>query len=54
MENKFTLNVEKALEEKRKQQIQFYIENGRPSSVFALLIKHFEDEIKSNEQRNVH
>ena len=42
MKNEFVMDVEKALSEKRKQQIQFYIENGRPSSVLVVVIEHLE------------
>lgn len=42
MENRFTLNVEKALEEKRQMQKIFVREKGYPSSVLEVVIKHFE------------
>ena len=43
MENKQFIDVEKALAEKRAMQKRFTRENGRSSSVLALIITHLEE-----------
>ena len=40
--NRFVLNTEKALEEKRQMQKIFVRERGYPSSVLEIVIKHLE------------
>ena len=44
------IDIDKALAEKRSMQKVFYRDNGHPSSVFALLIEHFEN-CKTNRRK---
>ena len=42
MEDRFVLNVDKALAEKKQMQKIFIRENGYPSSVLKIVIEHLE------------
>ena len=46
MKNIETINIEKALSEKRAMQKIFIREHGYPSSVLTLVITHFEERKK--------
>ena len=47
MKNIETINIEKALSEKREMQKKFISEHGYPSSVLTLVITHFEEREKN-------
>ena len=47
MKNTETINIEKALSEKRAMQKKFIREHDYPSSVLTLVIAHFEERKKS-------
>ena len=50
MKNKHIIDMEKALEEKDQMQKIFVREQGYPSSVLTLVIKHYSGESNKNKK----